>query len=74
MAEEVNSLILEQLRHIRKGIGNIEANEADLKLRVSAVEGHLGQVQVQLAGMNSRLDRIDERSNRVERRLDLIDA
>ena len=74
MAEEINHLMLEHLRHIRKSIGNMEADLSDLKLRVSALEGHMGQTQVQLAGMNSRLDRIDERLGRVERRLDLTDA
>jgi len=74
MTDELNSLILEHLRHIRRSIGNVEADVSDMKLRLSALEGHMGQVQIQLAGMNSRLDRLDERVGRVERRLDLADA
>jgi hypothetical protein len=31
-------------------------------------------VELQLATMNGRIDRFDERLNRIERRLDLIEA
>src|ERR687889_999106 len=53
MAEEVNNLILEHLRHIRKSIGNIEADVGDLKLRVSALEGQLGESTVRCIAMDT---------------------
>lgn len=74
MAENLESLVLEQLRHIRRGQDLIREDINDMKLRLSAVEHHLGQIQVQMAGLNSRMDRFDERLTRVERRLDFADA
>lgn len=74
MTDETANLVLEQLRLIRKSVGNIEADVQDLKIRMTAVEEHVGQVQVQLAGLNRRMDRFDERLTRIERRLELIAA
>ena len=74
MADNLESLVLEQLRHIRRSVGNIEADVSDMKLRLSSVEHHVGQIQVQIAGLNSRMDRFDERVGRIERRLELVDA
>ena len=61
MTEQTENMIIEMLRRIRASIERVEADVGDLKLRTSAIETHLGQTQIQNAGMNSRLDRIDER-------------
>ena len=74
MADEIASPMLEQLRHMRRTIDIVAADVNDMKLRMSAVEHHLGHVVVQAAGLNSRTDRFDERLARVERRLDLVEA
>jgi hypothetical protein len=74
MTDEMTNLVLEHLRKIRESQELMHQDIQDLKLRMSAVEHHLGQVQVQLAGLNSRMDRFDERLARIERRLNLVDV
>ena len=74
MTDDVGNLVLEQLRLIRAKIETISDDIADLKIRMSATERHLGEMQMQLGGLNARMDRFDERLGRVERRWGLIDA
>ena len=75
MTAEIENLILEHLRRMRGSLDAVREDVGDLKLRMPALEGHLGQmqvhlgqVQVQLAGQSSRMDRFDERLGRIERR------
>ena len=74
MTDDVENLVLEQLRLIRKAQEEMREDILDIKIRLSATERHLGEVQLQLAALNSRMDRMDERLARVERRLGLVDA
>jgi hypothetical protein len=74
MTDETANLILEYLRNIRSDTTAIRNDVDDLKLRMTAVEHHLGQQQVQLAAINGRIDRLDERVGRIERRLELVEA
>jgi hypothetical protein len=72
--DEVGNLILERLRRMDDRLVNIEGDMHDLKLRMTVVEEHLGNVVLSIAALNGRMDRFDERLGRVERRLDLSDA
>ena len=45
-----------------------------LKIRMTAVEESIAQVDLSIAGVNRRIDRIDARLDRIERRLDLAEA
>jgi chromosome segregation ATPase len=74
MTEETTSLVLEHLRKIREIQESMQQDIHDVKLRMSSTERHLGEIQMQVGGPNSRMDRIDERLSRIERRLDLVDA
>jgi hypothetical protein len=74
VTDDVENLVLEQLRLIRKAQEEMREDILDIKIRLSATERHLGEVQLQLAALNSRMDRMDERLARVERRLGLVDA
>ena len=74
MTGETESLVLEQLRLIRKSQDEMREDILDIKIRVSATERHLGEIQIQLGALNGRMDRFDERLARVERRLGLIEA
>ena len=82
MAENVtNELLLEALKRIQGTLGAMAADIVDLKTRMSAVETNLGlmkqemgQQSVQIAALNVRMDRFDERLRRIENRLDLADA
>jgi hypothetical protein len=74
MTEETENLVLELLRRTRASQERMEQDIADLKPRMSSVEAMLGQQQIQLAALNGRMDRFDERLGRIERRLDLVNV
>ena len=78
MAENVENLVLEHLRALRAGQDRIESELRDLKERVSAVETGLNGVRrdlVALAEADARLqvtiDRLGDRADRIEKRLEL---
>jgi polyhydroxyalkanoate synthesis regulator phasin len=74
MTEETENLVLDLLRKTRASQERMEQDVADLKVRMSTVENMLGQQQIQLAALNGRMDRLDERLGRIERRLDLVEV
>ncbi len=74
MSDEVANLILENLRRLHGKVDVIGLDVTDSKVRMSSVEAILGQQQVQLAALNGRMDRFDDRLSRIERRLDLVEA
>lgn len=74
MTDDVAHLMLEQLKHIRATTDAMALDIIDIKSRVSGLELQMGQVQVTLAGQSQRIDRLEERIARIERRLDLVEA
>jgi hypothetical protein len=74
MTEGTENLVLDLLRKVRASQERTEVDIGDLKLRMSACEQNLGQIHLQIAGLNMRLDRFDERLGRIERRLELVEA
>jgi predicted nucleic acid-binding Zn-ribbon protein len=46
----------------------------ELKHRVGSLEREMSQVHVKLAEQSTRIDRLGDRVERIERRLDLTDA
>ena len=67
MAEEPDNLVLVYLRRIDEKLDRLIDDVQDLKVRVTALEE--GQ-----AGINRRLDRLELRVERIERRLDMVDT
>jgi outer membrane murein-binding lipoprotein Lpp len=67
MTEEPESIVLVMLRRIDAKIDRMADDVRDLKVRQTATEEAL-------AGVNRRLDRLDMRVERIEKRLDLVDA
>ncbi|AMS30065.1 hypothetical protein [Aquidulcibacter sp.] len=74
MTDNVESLILEHLRHIRSKMDAVSLDMSDIKSRVSSLEETQGQLLVMMGGLGKRMDRFDERLGRIERRLDLENA
>ena len=67
MAEKPDNIILVMLRRIDARLERLVDDVQDLKIRMTrVVEG--------LAGVNRRLDRLEVRVDRIEKRLGLIDA
>ena len=67
MADEPDSIVLAILRKIDQRTERMAEDMQDLKVRVTSVEEGL-------AGVNRRLDRLDHRVERIEKRLELSDA
>jgi chromosome segregation ATPase len=64
---ETDNIILEHLRAIR---ATQDRHTEDLR----EIKTRLGFLEAQYASLSNRLDRMDERVGRIERRLDLLDA
>ncbi|HZS64878.1 MAG TPA: hypothetical protein VFA53_10355 [Xanthobacteraceae bacterium] len=64
---EAESLVLEHLRHIRSVVDGLRDDMRDVKTR-------LGTLETQYAILSNRLDRLDARVERIERRLELADV
>ena len=71
MTLDNETLIIEILKNIQ---GRIELDISDIKSRLSHVEVAVAQQALQIAEINHRIDRFDDRLARIERRLDLTDA
>jgi ACT domain-containing protein len=76
---KIDSLVLEHLRYMRGSLDRIEADVWDVKLRVLSVEDQLVNVHRAAAGIpadiavqHQRMDRIDDRLAKIEKRLDLV--
>ena len=79
MTDNVESIIIEHLRHIRGRVDRIADDVTDLKLRMSSLEHAMVQVKREVASGDETdarqqvsLDRLADRIERIERRLELI--
>jgi hypothetical protein len=74
MTAETENLLLEIPKRIQTDIADMIGDIADLKTRATAVDEHMGGLFITISGNNNRLDRVVERLERIERRLDLTEA
>jgi hypothetical protein len=68
-----NELIYGVLQKMQTDMSELKFDMRDLKVRMTIVEEHMGNSLIALSGVNSRLDRLTDRVERVERRLDLTE-
>jgi 3-methyladenine DNA glycosylase/8-oxoguanine DNA glycosylase len=73
MAEEPDNLVLEHLRAMRGDIAAIREENRDMKARKAAVEDMFAFLVSAITRMQHSVDRLTERTERIERRLGLID-
>ena len=78
MTEAVDNLVLEHLRAIRADLSTVKEDVREIKHRMTNVEAAIGGLKrdqaadyVQLAEQHGRYDRLVERVERIERRLEL---
>ena len=72
MSENVtNELIYSVLQQMQADLAEMKFDVRDLKGRMTMVEEHLGSSIIAISGVNSRLDRLSDRVERIEKRLDL---
>ncbi len=74
MTDEMAHLVLQHLRHIRTKVDTIDERVGRVELRMSAVEGHLGNLILSEASQNAEIDKIGRRLDRIERRLELSEV
>ena len=74
MTENVENLILEQLRLIRGENARTHEALSELTQRVGSLETQTANVHTDLAAHSLRLDRVSTRLDRIEKRLGLVDA
>jgi hypothetical protein len=79
MSANVESLIIEHLRHIRGRVDQIADDMTTVKLRLSNIEEGLALMkrgtaldELTLAQHQSTIDKLAERLERIERRLEII--
>ena len=60
VTENVENLTLVFLRRIDERLDRMENDLGDIKLRMTATEEHLASMMMSIAGVNSRMDKIDE--------------
>lgn len=80
MTDAAESLVIEPLRHIRGRADRIAEDMTELKQRLSSVETSMTLVKREIAAGDETdarqqvdLDRVIERLDRIERRLDLVE-
>lgn len=71
---EANNLFLAYLPLIRGQLDRMEHKIEDVIGRLSDAERAVADHSVQLAGINTKLDHLDARVTRIEKRLDLIES
>jgi len=69
-----DNLILLYLRRIDEKVDRIADDVQDLKVRVTAIEGRLAIMTTEMVAMSLRLDRLETRVERIERRWGLAGA
>ncbi|SOB87797.1 hypothetical protein SAMN06297144_2934 [Sphingomonas guangdongensis] len=75
MSEPVSTdLIYAVLQKMQGDLAELKFDMRDLKIRVTAAEEHIGSLVIAVSGTNNRLDRLTDRIERIEARLDLTDA
>jgi uncharacterized protein (UPF0335 family) len=78
MSDNTENIVLEHLRHIRSRVDQIADDMSDLKQRISGIESSMVLVKREIAHSDETdarqqvtLDKIIERIQRIEKRLEL---
>jgi hypothetical protein len=74
MAEEPQNFVLEYLRRIDRKIDELQEGFRLFNVRVAATESHVSGLHVSDVQQNSEIDRIKQRLERIERRLELTEG
>ena len=78
MGENVDNLIIEHLEALRNEVKEFRQETREelegMKLRISSLERMTAGVHDDIVIMQSRIDRVDSKINRIEKRLELINV
>jgi tetrahydromethanopterin S-methyltransferase subunit G len=73
MADEPQNLVLEHLRRIDRKVDGLLEEFRHFNLRVGSIENHTVSLHLSDVQQNGEIDRIKNRLDRIERRLELVD-
>jgi hypothetical protein len=71
MTVETENLMIEILKRIQADISGLLFDMVDLEHRVSMIERNTADIAMSYAGQSLRFDRLEERLDRIDRRLEL---
>ena len=74
MTEDVQNIILTQLRAIREDVADIKGRISNLEAGQASIIQHIGHIANQIAQVQVSMDRQAARIGRIEDRLSLVDA
>ena len=74
MTDDTGSPIVEHLRHVRGKVDKTAEDVSLLKDRMTSLESQMAGVHTDMAILSRRVDGIDARLDRIERRPDLSEA
>jgi len=74
MADVTNELIYEVLKKIQDRLGGLEEGQRSIREELTALRGHQLAMQRDVYNIHERIDVIDKKIDRIERRLELSDA
>ena len=74
MVEASLEMIQAMVQRVLDGQSMLREDMADVKRRLSSLEMAVAQVHSDFAGQSMRIDRVEGRLERIERRLDVGDA
>ena len=71
MAHVTNELIYEVLKSVQSRMGNLESGLREVKQELISIRGHITLMQTDIRNIYDKLDRHEDRLERIERRLEL---
>ena len=74
MAKDSSNLVLEYLRALRMDMGELRADVRDMRGRLTSIEVSAANLHGDFAGQSERIDRVENRLERIEIRLNLRGA
>jgi hypothetical protein len=74
VSDAPDNLILVYLRRIDEKVDRLVSSVADLGRRVTSLESKVALLHGDFAAQSERIDRIDLRLERIERRLEIVHA
>jgi hypothetical protein len=73
MSDDAPNLVLEHLRGIRTELQEVRQEQREQRIRLSGIERGIVNLLSEVTEMGLRLDRMHDRIDRIERRLDLTE-
>jgi hypothetical protein len=73
MHDSTENLVLEILRRIQADVAILREDMRDVKTRLSSIEARLAHSGADYATQSLRIDRLEDRLERIEHRLDIHD-